>query len=174
MTKPSTSLNLPTENQKNQKESSPDDSSGAEDDPKSPVPSEHSDDLNISNKPANEELSDSSDDLPLVHYKEHSIKEKRGIQSEGEWVIVEYLGRKDTPMHFIGQIKKNVSDTTFQIDFLKKSNKTDNFILPTKKDSDEISSDMIIKRINDPHVDGSGKRHFYIFDIPDRENYLFY
>lgn len=52
------------------------------------------------------------------------------------------------------------------VEFLKKSNKNNRFIIPIKNDLDEISLNVIVAKIGDPQIEATGKRYFYMFNIP--------
>lgn len=125
-----------------------------------------------------------SDDLPLLsrqrvqsHFSESNndceaedtpqMKECKELPKNpklDDWVLVEYP-RKNVQCHFVGKIIKisDSSDTPYTVDFLKKSTKTERYLRPPEEDKDEVSTEMILKILQNPKLDGSGKRVFFTF-----------
>lgn len=127
----------------------------------------------ITNSSSDEEIisvgSVDSDHLPLITYvgKENITPSKLTDEEMlpiGQWVVVQYFGKKRS--HFIGQIISKIKENDlwiFKINFLKKSNKTDRFLKPTAEDVDTVSLDMIVKKLNDPKIEGTDRRQFFTF-----------
>lgn len=83
-------------------------------------------------------------------------------------MVVEYT-RKSIPCHFIGKIVGfwDTYDTPYEVEFLKKSTKSDSFIKSSEEDKDNVGDDMIKKKLRKPKTTGTEKRLFYNFPDDD-------
>lgn len=107
------------------------------------------------------------------HNKLHRKKIKKHLNDlgevrkpiENEWVLVEYK-RKNVPCHFVGKVISVSIDSIrpYTVDFLQQSTKTDRYLMPLKKDVDDISADSIKRILRPPKLDGTGKGIFFVFN----------
>lgn len=113
----------------------------------------------------------SDKNVPLVNPVENvndlSVREnKLGVTrspSLEDWVVVKYQVNK-LIRHFIGRVKAVSPDRLlFSVDFLKKSVKTDHFLIPLQPDEDEVPEESIVKILKNPITNGTGRRIFYMF-----------
>lgn len=120
-----------------------------------------------------------SDDLPLAIIEKNTEKKTEELKDfsrtpvVNDWVVVEYQ-RKNNHYHFIGKIVSMSEDpeNLFKVDFLKKSTKTNAFFVPTEKDDDDfVTHEMIVKILQNPVKDGTGKRPFFKFSHDDLSRY---
>lgn len=116
------------------------------------------------------EFTTESEDIPLMQPRKiiniplNDLGEVRK-PSENEWVLVEYK-RKNVACHFVGKVISVSIDSIcpYTVEFLQKSTKTDRYLMPSKKDVDDISADSIKRILRPPKLDGTGKRIFYVFN----------
>ena len=127
----------------------------------------------------------SNENLPLIYYRKNILQQnipdtantvknikdlsvqenKLGVPRSptvGDWVLVKYQVNKLT-RHFVGRVMAVSPDHLFTIDFLKKSAKTDRFIIPLKQDQDDVPEESIVKILKNPITNGTGRRVFYTF-----------
>ncbi|KAJ8948466.1 hypothetical protein NQ314_008401 [Rhamnusium bicolor] len=129
-----------------------------------------------------ENISDesNSDDLPIAIIKKNTEKKTEELKEinrtrpvVNDWVTVKYQ-TKNNHCHFIGKIVSEEEKNVFKVDFLKKSTKTNAFFIPSKKDEDGfVTHEMIVKILQNPVEDGSGKRPFFQFTHYDLSHYNF-
>lgn len=78
-----------------------------------------------------------------------------------DFVLVKFTTRK-TISHAVGCVIKVLDGTEFSIKFLKKSQKTNNFLYPEQDDISDVTLDDIVMKLPPPHQNMGTKSHFLV------------
>ena len=104
--------------------------------------------------------SEYSDPEPLVLDNEENVEKSSDDVLEGDFLLVKYKFGKATKT-YVGQVEK-IHKTSYSLKFLRRHRGSDrSFAFPTVQDKDNVTSDQIIGKLENPNI----RRGIYQFPM---------